>query len=140
MVEGAMPTRRMRTPAPSAPTCGCASWKSTWAAAAGKGRKRSELVRTGWLRLERKVSGGGRWGSRVFVILLSRQPASAQSGRSGENEHSFSSRSLVPPSVASTWHMPSQALFLRSRSAIWDGRQIYASARPGNVCCLSDGS
>jgi hypothetical protein len=57
-----------------------------------------ELVRAGWLRLERKMSGGGRWGSRVFVIFFSRQPASALFDRSGESEHFFSSHSLVRPS------------------------------------------
>ena len=33
-------------------------------------RAQLELVRAGWLRLERKVASGGRWGSRVFVVFF----------------------------------------------------------------------
>jgi hypothetical protein len=55
-----------------------------------------ELVRTGWLRLERKVAGNGRWGSRIFVVLFSRSTATAPFRRSGEDEHFFITHSLVP--------------------------------------------
>ena len=64
-------------------------------------RAQLELVRAGWLRLERKVTSGGRWGSRVFVVLFSRLPASAPFRRSGENEQFFISHSQVSPSAES---------------------------------------
>jgi hypothetical protein len=62
-------------------------------------KAQSELVRAGWLRLERKIASGGRWGSRVFVVLSSRLPASAPFRRSGENEQFFISHSQVRPST-----------------------------------------
>jgi hypothetical protein len=69
----------------------------------GCGRKtreeaQKELVRAGWLRLERKAAGNGRWGSRIFVVLFSRSAASGPFRRYGEDEHFFISHSLVSPS------------------------------------------
>jgi Helix-turn-helix domain len=59
-----------------------------------------ELVRAGWLRLERKPAARGRWGSRIFIVLASRAPATAQFHRSGGNEQFFTSHSQVSPSPA----------------------------------------
>lgn len=61
-------------------------------------RAQRELVRGGWLRLERKPSAAGRWGSRVFCVLFLRSPASAQFDRSGKPEQFFISHSPVSPS------------------------------------------
>ena len=44
------------------------------------------LVQAGWLRLERKRCGRGRWGKRVFVISFLRLRTSACFHRSGKNE------------------------------------------------------
>jgi len=63
-------------------------------------RAQRELVRAGWLRLDRKPAARGRWGSRIFIVLSSRAPASAQFGRSGGNGQFFTSHSQVGPSSA----------------------------------------
>ena len=77
----------------------------------GCGRKareqaQGELVRTGWLRLERKAAGMGRWGSRIFVVLFSRSTASAPFRRSGQDEHFFITHSLVSRSQESSSGLP----------------------------------
>ena len=61
-----------------------------------------ELVARGWLRLERKPTGRGRWGSRVFVLHFAVHATSARFDRSGENEQFFHSHSQVSPSLPTT--------------------------------------
>jgi hypothetical protein len=58
-----------------------------------------QLVAHGWLRLERKPTGRGRWGSRVFVLNSAASATSARFDRSGENEPFFNTHSQVSPSA-----------------------------------------
>jgi hypothetical protein len=49
-------------------------------------RAQRTLVQAGWLRLERKRCGQGRWGKRVFVLSFLAPRTSARFHRSGERE------------------------------------------------------
>jgi len=58
-----------------------------------------QLVARGWLRLERKPAGRGRWGARVFILLPFASATSARFDRSGENKQFFNTHSQVSPSM-----------------------------------------
>lgn len=58
-------------------------------------RAQLELVRTGWMRMERKSCTGGRWGSRVFVINFFRPTTRGRFEPSGEKDPFFNDHSQV---------------------------------------------
>jgi hypothetical protein len=61
-------------------------------------RAQRELVRAGWVHLAKKRCSLGRFGTRAFVVFLSRQSAVAPFQRSGENAQHIFSHSQVGPS------------------------------------------
>jgi helix-turn-helix protein len=61
-------------------------------------RAQRELVAAGWLQLRRKPCDRGRWGKRIYVVLSSCQPTSAQILHKGPDAPCISDHSPVSES------------------------------------------